>query len=184
MSRFSKIPVKIPENVKIDIVSDTIKVVGPKGNLEKKLPIQVELEIKDGQILVKNKEKLETKFGRAIVGTTKSHITNMIKGVTLAWEKKLELNGTGYRAEIKGNDLSLTVGFSHPVLVPAEKDAKFLVEKNIITVSGIDKEVVGALGAKIKAVRPPDPYKGKGIRYQGEILKLKPGKQAAKAGAA
>ena len=104
--------------------------------------------------------------------------------MTEGWNKKLELVGTGFRSELKGNDLVLTVGFSHTVTITAPEGIKFGIEKNVITVDGADKEVVGAISAKIKAVRKPDPYKGKGIRYQGEILKLKPGKQAAKTGGA
>lgn len=184
MSRFSKIPVQIPEAVQVNLAEDTIKVVGPKGSLEKKYPRLITIEKKDNEILVKSKEKVATKFGKSIVGTIRSHIINMIKGVTVGWNKKLEINGTGYRAEVRGNDLVLTVGYSHPVIISAPKDVKFTVEKNVITVDGIDKEIVGQLAASIKAVRQPDPYKGKGIRYFGEVLKLKPGKQAAKAGGA
>lgn len=184
MSKFTKIPVKVPENVKIEINDNNVKVTGPKGNLERKFPDIVEIEMEKGSILTKNKEKLETKFGKAIVGTVKSHIANMVKGVQDGWIKKLEIQGTGYRAEIKGNDLVLTVGFSHPVIITAPAGIKFTVEKNIITVDGLDKDLVGLTTAKIRMVREPDPYKGKGIRYFGEVLKLKPGKQAAKAGGA
>ncbi len=184
MSRFAKIPVKIPDVVKIDISENSIKVTGPKGILERKLPKEVGIEIKDGELMVKNKEKSETKFGRSIVGTIKSHIVNMTKGVTLGWNKKLELIGTGYRAEVRGNDLVLTVGFSHPIIFTAPQNIKFTVEKNIVNVDGIDIDEVTSLAARIRLSRKPDPYKGKGIRYQGEYLKLKPGKQAAKAGTA
>ncbi len=182
MSRFSKIPVQIPTGVKVEVTKELVKVTGPKGSLERKLLKEVGIEMKETELLVKNVEKTESKFGRAIVGTTKSHISNMVHGVTEGWQKKLEMSGTGYRAEVKGNELVLIVGLSHPVSVTAENDIKFAIEKNTITIEGIDKDAVGAIAAKIKAVRPPDPYKGKGIKYAGEILKLKPGKQAAKAG--
>jgi large subunit ribosomal protein L6 len=182
MSKYTKIPVKIPQDVKVEVVGSTVKVTGPKGSLERSFPDSVEIEIKDGSILTKNREKVETKFGGAIIGTAKSHIANMINGVQNGWSKKLEINGTGYRAEVRGNDLVLTVGYSHPVTVTSPAGIKFSVEKNVITVEGLDKDLVGLIAAKIKAVRRPDPYKGKGIRYQGEVLKLKPGKQAAKAG--
>jgi large subunit ribosomal protein L6 len=182
MSRFSKIPVKITEGVIVDIVDSTVKVTGPKGTLERKFPDIVTITVKDGELFVASKEV--SKFGQAIQGTVRSHIVNMITGVTTSWNKKMELQGTGYRSEIKGNDLVLTVGFSHTVTVLAPIGIKFGIEKNIITIEGNDKEMVGAMAAKIRAVRPPDPYKGKGIRYLGEILKLKPGKAAAKAGGA
>ena|SRR5260221_10602603 len=182
MSRFSKIPVKVPESVKIEVQETSVKVTGPKGTLVRSFPNIVEITIKDGELAVNSREV--SKFGDSIRGTIRSHIVNMIKGVTEGWNKKLELVGTGFRAELKGNDLVLTVGFSHTVTVNAPEGIKFGIEKNVITVDGADKEVVGAISAKIKAVRKPDPYKGKGIRYLGEILKLKPGKQAAKTGGA
>jgi large subunit ribosomal protein L6 len=180
MSRFAKIAVKIPQGVKVDVTPGMVRVNGPKGNLERKFPNVLDIKIDDSSLIVNLKEKNVTKFDQSIQGTVKSHIVNMIIGVTSGWSKKLELQGTGYRAEVRGTDLILTVGFSHPVTVEAPAGIKFTLEKNVITIDGIDKEVVGALAAKIKAVRPPDPYKGKGIRYLGEYLKLKPGKQAAK----
>ncbi|SRR5260221_4452499 len=182
MSRFSKIPVKIVEGVKVEVLDGKIKVTGPKGTLEREFPKIVEITMKDGNLMVSSKEV--SKFGDSIKGTIRSHIVNMIKGVSEGWSKKLELVGTGYRSELKGNDLVLTVGFSHTVTMNAPEGIKFVIEKNIITIEGTNKETVGAIAAKIKAVRKPDPYKGKGIRYQGEILKLKPGKQAAKTGGA
>jgi len=182
MSRFSKIPVKIVDGVKVEVNSGLVKVTGPKGTLERQFPKIVEVEIKEGNLSVSSKEV--SKFSDSIKGTVRSHIVNMIKGVTEGWSKKLELIGTGYRAELKGNDLVLTVGFSHTVTINAPVGVKFGIEKNVVVIEGNDKETVGAIAAKIKAVRPPDPYKGKGIRYLGEILKLKPGKQAAKTGGA
>jgi len=184
MSKFAKVPVKIPENVKVEVLDSLIKVVGPKGTLERKIPDLVGIEIKEGDLFVKTREKEETKFGKAILGTTKSHIANMIKGVVDGWSKKLELVGTGYRGEVRGNDLVLTVGFSHPLIFKAPEGIKFTIEKNVITIDGIDKDTVSQISATIRMSREPDPYKGKGIRYLGEYLKLKPGKQAAKAGGA
>lgn len=182
MSRFSKIPVKIPEKVEVILSDGKVTVKGAKGTMERTFPREAKLEIKEGNVLVTGKN--DSKFDRAIQGTVRSHIVNMIKGVTEGWSKKLELVGTGYRAEIKDNNLILTVGFSHPVIINAEEGIKFGIEKNTITVEGMDKQLVGEVAANIKAVRKPDPYKGKGIRYFGEVLKLKPGKQAAKTGAA
>ena len=182
MSKFSKIPVQIPESVKVDFTNHTVKVTGPKGSMERVIPTIVDVQIKENILLVDSKEV--SKFGDSIKGTIRSHIVNMVKGVTEGWNKKMELVGTGYRAEVRGNDLVLTVGFSHPVTVKAPEGIKFTVEKNVISIDGINKEIVTELAAEIKAIRKPDPYKGKGIRYLGEYLKLKPGKQAAKAGAA
>lgn len=183
MSRFAKIPVKIPESVKIEFTSGNVKVTGPKGTLERKFPDIIDIKISEGNLTVSSKEKVPTKFGESIKGTLRSHIVNMVTGAVDGWSKKLEISGTGYRAEVKDSNLVLTVGFSHSVTLPAPLGIKFEVVKNIITVDGIDKEVVGSIAAKIRAVRPPDPYKGKGIRYLGEVLKLKPGKQAAKTAA-
>lgn len=180
MSRFARIPVKITEGVKVEVQNGLVKVTGPKGTLEIKFPDILEIKVEDKNLSVNSKEKIETKFGQSIRGTIRSHIVNMIKGVTEGWSKKMELQGTGYRAELKGTDLVLTVGFSHTVTVKAPEGIKFTIEKNIITIDGSDKQTVGEIAAKIKAVRPPDPYRGKGIRYFGEYLKLKPGKQATK----
>jgi len=182
MSRFAKIPVKILAGAKVEVLSGKVKIFGPKGTLERNVPEIVDIKIEGDVLSVSSKEV--SKFADAIKGTIRSHIVNMISGVTTGWNKKLELQGTGYRAEVRGNDLILTVGFSHPVTIHAPEGIKFGVEKNIINVDGADKEVVGELAAEIRAVRLPDPYKGKGIRYFGEYLKLKPGKQAAKAGGA
>lgn len=180
MSKFAKRPVNIPQGVQVVVEGTVVKVTGPKGSLNRTLPKEVEVIIKEGVLMVKSSEKEETIFGRAILGTIRSHIVNMIKGVSEGWSKKLELVGTGYRAEVRGNDLVLTVGFSHPVIFTASDDMKFSVEKNVVAVEGIDREGVSQLAAKIRLSREPDPYKGKGIRYLGEVLKLRPGKQAAK----
>ncbi|SRR5258708_963771 len=182
MSRFAKIPVNVPSGVTVVINEGKVKVTGPKGALERVLPRAIQIKVTDGNVTFDSRET--SKFGESIKGTMRSHVVNMIEGVTNGWSKKLELQGTGYRAEVKGTDLVLTVGLSHPVIMKAPGGIKYGVEKNIINVDGLDKEVVGEMAARIRAVRLPDPYKGKGIRYQGQILKLKPGKQAAKAGAA
>ena len=179
MSRFSRIPVKLSEGVKLEVLKGAVKVTGPKGTLERKYPEIIDIEVKDGEALITSKDV--TKFGQAMQGTVRSHIVNMVAGVTTGWSKKLELQGTGYRSEVRGNDLVLTVGFSHPVTMPAPTGIKFTIEKNVITIEGNDKETVGAIAAKIKAVRPPDPYKGKGIKYVGEVIRRKAGKAAKSA---
>lgn len=183
MSKFAKQPVNVPASAQVQIGDGKIKVTGPKGNLERSIPESVSIELKDKELNFKSKEKIESKFGKAILGTTRSHVNNMILGVTEGWSKKLELNGTGFRAEVRGNELVLTIGFSHPVSFKADPSIKFTVEKNVITVEGINKDEVMQLAAKIRESREPDPYKGKGVRYLGEYLKLKPGKQAAKTAA-
>ncbi len=182
MGRFAKIPVLIPEGVKIDNQSNALTVSGPKGSLTRILPKEVSLKQGEKEIVIESSGN--TKFNEAIKGTIRSHIVNMIKGVSEGWTKTLELVGTGYRAEVKDGNLHLTVGFSHPVVINAPEGIKFSVEKLKVKVEGIDKDKVGQVAAKIRDSRPPDPYKGKGIRYEGEQLKLKPGKQAAKTGAA
>ncbi len=183
MSRFAKIPVKILEGVKVEVSNGNIKVSGPKGTLERKFPEVVEFKVEGDILTIHSKEKSPTKFGESMKGTMRSHAVNMIKGTKDGWSKKLELMGTGYRAEVQGENLVLTVGLSHPVIIKPLPQVKFSVEKNVINVDGVDREVVGEIAAEIRASRPPDPYKGKGIRYLGEYLKLKPGKQAAKTAA-
>lgn len=181
MSRFSKIPVTVPENIKIEIKDGVVSVNGPKGTLTREFPSEVKLVLADGKLTINTKG--EGKFERAIRGTIKAHVNNMIKGVTDGWTKSLEIVGTGYRAEVKGNDLQLILGYSHPILIKAPEGIKFSVEKLKVTVEGTDKDVVGQVAAKIRASRQPDPYQNKGVRYENEVLKKKPGKQAAKAGA-
>lgn len=179
MSRFSKIPVTIPENIKIEIKDGAVSVTGPKGTLTRAIPTDVALVQEDGKLKINTKG--EGKFERAIRGTIKAHVNNMIKGVTDGWTKSLEIIGTGYRAEVKGNDLQLILGYSHPILIKAPDGIKFSVEKLKVTVEGMDKDVVGQVAAEIRASREPDVYQGKGVRYENEIIRKKPGKQAAKA---
>jgi large subunit ribosomal protein L6 len=182
MSRIGKIPISLPEGVSFEKEGRTVKISGPKGVLGKKLPQGLEAEEKDGKIIILAKSKAKTTTANH--GTYRALIYNMVKGVTEGWSKKLELVGTGYRAQLKGNDLELTVGFSHPVEVKAPDGIKFSVEKTVITVEGIDKELVGQIAAQIRAVRPPEPYKGKGIKYIDEVVRRKPGKAAKAQGAA
>lgn len=177
MSRIGKKPIEIPRGVEIKIEENEIFVKGPKGELKREILPEVKVEIKEGKIFVL--PKIETKRTKAIWGLMRTLIFNMVKGVTEGFEKKLEIVGVGYRAEMKGEDLNLFVGFSHPVKVKIPPQIKISIEKNIITVSGIDKELVGQMAAKIRKVKEPDPYKGKGIRYLGEEIKLKPGKKIA-----
>ena len=182
MSRIGKQPIKIPENVEVKIEGDLIIVKGPKGELKNRIPREIKIEIKDDKEL-KLKPIIFHKETQALWGTWRSLINNMIQGVTKGFEKKLEIRGVGYRAELKGlpagKDLVLSLGYSHLVKVRAPRDIEFKVEKNTITVSGIDKQVVGQIAADIRKKRKPEPYKGKGIRYEGEIVRRKAGKKAA-----
>ncbi len=176
MSRIGKKPILIPTGVEIKINNNEVIVKGPKGELKRIVRPEVKVEIKENQVIVSPKK--ETKKTKAFWGLERTLIFNMIEGVTKGYEKKLELQGVGYRAEMQGEDLVLKVGFSHPVLVKKPEGIKFSVDKNIITVAGIDKEKVGQIAAKIRKIRPPEPYKGKGIRYEGEEVRRKVGKKA------
>jgi large subunit ribosomal protein L6 len=181
MSRIGKQPIPIPEGVSIEFQKSSLKVKGPKGELFLNLSPFIEVVQEDNLVLVKAKSN--DRAGRAMHGTTRTLIANMIAGVTEGWEKTLELVGIGNRAKLEGEDLVLTVGFSHPVTVKPPQGIKFSVNENRITVSGINKALVGQVAANIRAVKKPEPYKGKGIRYFGEKIKTKPGK-AAKVGPA
>lgn len=177
MSRIGKKPIEIPKGVEIKVESNTVIVKGPKGELQREVPLEIKIEIKDDKIFVSPGK--ETKRTKAFWGLFRTLIFNMVKGVTDGYEKKLEIHGVGYKANLEGEDLILLVGFSHPVKIDKVEGIEFLVEKSIITVSGIDKELVGQIAAKIKKVRPPEPYKGKGIRYLGEEIRRKAGKKVA-----
>lgn len=181
MSRIGKKPIEIPQGVEVKIESQKVIVKGPKGELQKEVRPEIKVETKNGKILITPQK--ETKKTPAFWGLIRTLIFNMIKGVTEGYEKKLEIQGVGYRASLEGEDLVLQIGFSHPVKIKKIEGIKFSIEKNIITVSGIDKELVGQIAAKIRRVRPPEPYKGKGIRYLGEEVRRKAGKKVVTAGA-
>ena len=176
MSRIGKLPVQLPEGVEIKVEGNLVKVKGAKGQLEKNLPETIKVKVEDGQVSIASDGK--GKNSKALWGTYRSHLANMVHGVSEGWEKKLEMVGTGYRAKLDGKDLELTVGFSHPVEVKVPEGITFSVEKTIITVAGVDKELVGQVAARIRSIRPPEPYKGKGIRYVDEEVRRKPGKAA------
>ncbi|MFH1780512.1 MAG: 50S ribosomal protein L6 [Candidatus Nealsonbacteria bacterium] len=177
MSRIGKKPIEIPAGVEVTITGQQISVKGPKGELSIKVRPEIKVEIKDGKVAVSAENPMDSAFW----GLTRALIANMIQGVVKNFEKKLEIVGVGYRAAMEGANLVLNVGFSHPVKIPAPQGIIFLVEKNIITIQGSDKGLVGQATANIRKVRPPEPYKGKGIRYFGEKIKLKEGKRAATA---
>lgn len=181
MSKIGKQPVKLVEGVTAEVSGHELKVTGPKGSLSLVIPGSTEVEIKAGEILVTSKK--ENKQAKSNFGTIRSLIANMVDGVSKGWSKQLELVGTGYRAEVQGKDLLLTVGFSHPVKIEAPEGIAFKVEKTIVTVEGMSKESVGQVAANIRGVRPPEPYKGKGIKYIDEIIRRKAGKAAKTVGA-
>lgn len=182
MSRIGQLPIQIPVGVTIEESDGMVVVKGPKGTLSQGAMPSVSYELVNGQAIVRPVEK--RREHRAIHGLFRQLLANMVTGVTTGFSRQLEMKGTGYRAQLEGNDLVLSVGYSHPVRMVAPEGISFKVEKNtIILVEGIDRQAVGEVAARIRAVRKPEPYKGKGIRYTGEYVKLKPGK-AAKAASA
>ena len=179
MSRVGKKPIIVPSGVEVTINGNVVTVKGPKGTLERALPTEMEIKVEDGHVVVSRPNDL--KKMKSLHGLTRSLIANMITGVSEGYEKKLEINGVGYRAAKQGNKLALTLGFSHPVEMEAPAGITIDVPApNKIVVSGADKEVVGAVAADIRKWRKPEPYKGKGIRYEGEVVRRKAGKAGAK----
>lgn len=176
MSRIGKKPILIPEGVEVNIEDNKVTVKGPKGELQEEVRPEIKVEEKEGKIFISPQR--ETKKTKAFWGLFRALIFNMVKGVTEGYEKKLQIEGIGYRANLEGEKLVLHVGFSHPVEIKQPQGINFLIEKNIITVSGVNKELVGQVAAKIRKVRPPEPYKGKGIRYVDEVVRRKAGKKA------
>lgn len=176
MSRVGKKPILIPENVEVKIEGQKVIVNGPKGELQKEFRPEFSIEVREGKIFVT--PQTETKQTNALWGLTRALLANMIKGVKEGFEKKLEIQGVGFRANIEGEGLILYVGFSHAVKIEGFPGIKFSVDKNIITVSGIDIGRVSQIAANVKKAKPPEPYKGTGIRYLGEQIRKKMGKKA------
>jgi large subunit ribosomal protein L6 len=183
MSRIGLKPIPVPANVTISIDGTTVTVKGPKGELQEKIAREIQFEQADG--LVKLSRPNNARRNRAQHGLVRTLISNMVTGVTQGHTKTLEIRGVGYRAAVQGKDLVLSVGYSHEVRMPAPEGITFVVSaeergKNTeINVTGIDKALVGQVAADVRKVRKPDPYKGKGLRYKGEFVKLRPGKRAA-----
>lgn len=182
MSNIGKKPVKITEGVMVSQEADKVIVSGPKGTLETKIPSGIQVTIKDG-IVVFKKEGEERSLEK-FLGLARALVANMVHGVALGFEKKLELSGVGYRARVEGEDLVLNVGYVNPIKIKAPSNIKFSIDENVITVSGFNKQLVGDVANKIRQVRPPEPYKGKGIKYVGEHIRRKAGKAAKAVGAA
>lgn len=177
MSRIGKKIIVIPEKTEVTLVSGLLTVKGPLGTLTKKFNPGIEVTVGPKEITLVPKKV--TIASRSLWGTYASHILNMISGVNTLFVKKLILEGVGYKSEVKGENLVLALGFSHPVNVKIPSTLKVTAEKNVITVSGIDKEVVGEFAASLRSLKKPEPYKGKGMRYDGEVIKRKQGKKTA-----
>jgi large subunit ribosomal protein L6 len=175
MSRIGKMPIAIPSGVKVNIEGKRVTVTGPKGELSRTLPAMIDINMSGDTIEVTRPS--DSKEHRSYHGLTRSLLANMVEGVSKGFEKTLEIVGVGYRAEKAGNNLNLRIGFSHQVeIVPLPGTALDVEGNNRIKVTGANKEMVGEMAANIRAIRPPDSYKGKGIRYAGEVVHLKPGK--------
>lgn len=183
MSRVGNNPITIPNGVSINIDKDMLTVNGPKGSLSQQIRPEIKVETEDGKIVVKRKRS--DRFSRSVHGLTRSLINNMVQGVTEGWKKDLEMVGVGYRAQGGGDTLTLSVGYSHSVTVKAPEGVSFAVNENTkISVSGIDKILVGQVAANVRAIKEPEVYKGKGIRYAGEYVRRKPGKAGKAVGGA
>lgn len=182
MSRIGKRPITIPKGLTIEIKGQNISVKGPKGSLNRELPTLVEVK-QEGAFLNVNRVD-DSRTARERHGLCRTLVSNMVEGVYQGFEKRLDIQGVGYRAQSQGNKLTLNVGYSHPVEMVMPEGIKVAVEeKNTqVIISGFDKELVGNIAAQIRAVRPPEPYKGKGIRYQGEVVRRKAGKTGGKGG--
>lgn len=177
MSRIGRKPIVIPEKVNIEIgKNNKVTVKGPKGELTRTFSPDMTIEMKDGQVVISR--PTDQRHHRALHGLTRALLANMVTGVSQGYVKELEMTGVGYRAVMKGNALDLSLGFSHPVVIEPPEGISFEVEKGgrAFSVKGIDKELVGEIAAEIRAMRPPEPYKGKGISYRGEYIRRKAGK--------
>ena len=175
MSRIGKAPIPVPSGAKIDIKDGVFRVEGPKGKLSQKVVDGIEVAVESDQVVVKRSS--EEGPVRAKHGLMRSLLSNAVIGVTEGWKKELEIQGVGYRGEVKGKEVHLALGFSHPVVYAVPKDIDVAIDKqNKITVSGVDKQQVGQVAAELRGLRPPDAYKGKGIKYVDEVLRLKVGK--------
>ncbi|OHA14253.1 MAG: 50S ribosomal protein L6 [Candidatus Tagabacteria bacterium RIFCSPLOWO2_01_FULL_39_11] len=179
MSRLAKKPISIPEGIKAEIENGTISIKGPKGELSRSFKNDYIDIAKEGSLISFKNLAVKNIKAKALLGTYAAHIRNMIKGVSEGFEKKLIIEGIGYKCRLEGENLILNLGFSHPVKYEAPKGVDLRVEKNFIFIKGIDKELVGRTAAQIRDFKKPEPYKGKGIRYEGEVVRRKAGKRAA-----
>ncbi len=176
MSKIGKNPIQIPDKIDVSVAGGVVSVKGPLGAVSRTFNERVSVVV-DGKVVTVT-PKDGSKFARSMWGTAAAHIKNMIKGVSGKYEKKLELQGVGYKVEATGKTMKFALGFSHPVTVAVPEGVAVLVEKGIITISGVDKDEVGQFAARVRALKKPEPYKGKGIRYVGEYVRSKEGKKA------
>lgn len=175
MSRIGKLPIKVPKNVSVTLEKNHIEIKGPNGSLNKSIPKEIGIDLVEDTINVY--KNVDTRIARQKHGLMRSLVNNMVNGTSTKFEKKLQMIGVGYRAQVQGKQLTLSVGFSHPVVFDIPEGIEIVVEANTnLIIKGIDKEQVGLLSSKIRAVRPPEPYKGKGIKYSNEVILRKAGK--------
>lgn len=179
MSRIGKKSIAVPTGTDVTVVGREVVVKGKGGTLKRPLHPAISVSVNEGEITVA--PHANTRLARALWGTFAAHIRNMVEGVNTPFSKKLQIEGIGYKAELSGKSLKLNLGFSHPMMVIIPEGLAVSIEKNIITVSGADKEMVGQFSASVRALKKPEPYKGKGIRYEGEVVREKQGKKAATA---
>jgi large subunit ribosomal protein L6 len=182
MSRIGKLPIEIPDGVTVELKDGLVTVKGPKGELSEKIHERIKVEVKDKEVICSRSD--EDKFSKSLHGLSRNLIANMVEGVTKGFEKRLEIIGVGYKAQPSGKKITLNLGHSHPIEYMAPEGITFELDKdkkNIVIVSGISKQMVGEVAAKIRSYRKPEPYKGKGIRYEGEYVARKAGKAVAKA---
>lgn len=181
MSKIGRLPIAVPAGVTVTIADNVVSVAGPKGNFSHKVPAGITATLAENVLTVGQEEKTKEQT-KALFGLTRALLANIVKGASVGFEKKLELAGVGYRAQANGAELTLSVGYSHPVKIKAPQGVTFKVEGNIITVEGADKALIGNIAAQVRAVRKPEPYKGKGIKYVGEYIRRKAGKAAKAVG--
>lgn len=177
MSRLAKKPIPVPAKVSVDTAGNTLTVKGPKETLSRPIHSSISIDVtNEGVIVTPNGS---TRLARALTGTFAAHVRAMVSGVETPWKKVLQLNGVGYKVELRGSELVLSVGFSHQVILEVPEDLTVTVVKNTITIEGADKQRVGQFAAEVRAVKPPEPYLGKGIKYEDEVIRRKQGKKAA-----
>ncbi len=181
MSRVGRLPISIPDGVKVALEDRAVRVEGPKGKLRTEVPSGIQVKVEGNQLRI-GRETEEGKI-KALHGLTRKLIANMVEGVSRGFSRVLEINGVGYRAEVKGTDLHFTLGYSHPVLFPLPPGVTATVDRQtLLTLHGADKQLLGKVAAMIRALRPPEPYKGKGVKYREEVIKRKAGKAVGAAG--
>lgn len=183
MSKIGKMPIEIPADMTVTVSGNTVSVSGPKGNTTHVVPRGLQVTVTENVMTVTQDEKTADQT-KALFGLTRALLANIVKGLSTGFEKRLEMTGVGYRAQAAGQELTLNVGFSHPVKILAPVGVTFVMDGQVIVVSGSDKALVGNTAAKVRDVRPPEPYKGKGIRYAGEYIRRKAGKAAKAVGGA